>query len=48
MAAAGKLTIVQTSHVVELGGIDPEQVVTPGIFVDRIVHVPNPKQAGQA
>lgn len=48
MAAAGKLTIVQTSHVVELGGIDPEQVVTPGIFVDRIVHAPNPKRAGQA
>lgn len=48
MAAAGKLTIVQTSHVVELGGIEPEDVVTPGIFVDRIVHVPNPKQAGQA
>lgn len=48
MAAAGKLTIVQTSHVVELGGIDPEDVVTPGIFVDRVVHVPNPKQAGQA
>jgi 3-oxoadipate CoA-transferase alpha subunit len=48
MAAAGKLTIAQTSHVVELGGIDPEDVVTPGIFVDRIVHVPNPKQAGQA
>lgn len=48
MAAAGKLTIVQTSHVVELGGIAPEDVVTPGIFVDRIVHIPNPKQAGQA
>jgi 3-oxoadipate CoA-transferase, alpha subunit len=48
MAAAGKLTIVQTSHVVELGGIDPEDVVTPGLFVDRVVHVPNPKQAGQA
>jgi 3-oxoadipate CoA-transferase, alpha subunit len=48
MAAAGKLTIVQTSHVVELGAIDPEAVVTPGIFVDRVVHVPNPQQAGQA
>ncbi|MCM0021359.1 MAG: 3-oxoacid CoA-transferase subunit A [Tagaea sp.] len=48
MAAAGKLTIVQTSHVVELGAIDPEDVVTPGLFVDRVVHVPNPQQAGQA
>ncbi|MCA3264388.1 MAG: 3-oxoacid CoA-transferase subunit A [Telmatospirillum sp.] len=46
MAAAADLTIVQARHMVELGGIDPEQVVTPGLFVDRVVHVPNPKQAG--
>jgi 3-oxoadipate CoA-transferase alpha subunit len=30
--------------VVEPGGIDPEHVVTPGIFVDRIVEVASPKQ----
>jgi 3-oxoadipate CoA-transferase, alpha subunit len=41
MAAAGKLTIVQTQHVVELGELDPEAIVTPGIFVDRVVHVPH-------
>jgi len=46
MAAASDLTIVQARHIVELGSIDPEQVVTPGLFVDRVVHVPNPKQAG--
>lgn len=46
MAAASDLAIVQAHEIVELGAIDPEQVVTPGIFVDRIVHVPNPKQAG--
>lgn len=46
MAAAADLTIVQARHIVELGVIDPEQVVTPGLFVDRVVHVPNPKQAG--
>ena len=46
MAAAADLTIAQAHHIVELGGIDPEQVVTPGLFVDRVVHVPNPKQAG--
>jgi 3-oxoadipate CoA-transferase alpha subunit len=28
--------------VVEPGGIDPETVVTPGIFVDRVVEIPNP------
>lgn len=39
MATAAKLTVVQTQHVVELGEIDPEAVVTPGIFVDRVVHV---------
>ncbi|MBX6424811.1 MAG: 3-oxoacid CoA-transferase subunit A [Variibacter sp.] len=40
MAMAGKLTIVQTQHVVELGQLDPEKIVTPGIFVDRVLHVP--------
>ena len=39
MAAAGELTIVQVREVVELGEIDPEHVVTPGIFVDRVVEV---------
>jgi len=40
MAMAAKLTIVQAQHVVELGAIDPERVVTPGIFINRVVHVP--------
>jgi 3-oxoadipate CoA-transferase alpha subunit len=40
MAMAAKLTIVQTQHVVELGELDPEAIVTPGIFVDRVLHVP--------
>ncbi|MCO5162337.1 MAG: 3-oxoacid CoA-transferase subunit A [Mesorhizobium sp.] len=44
MAMAAKTTIVQASRVVEPGGIDPEHVVTPGIFVNRIVEVPNPAQ----
>ncbi|MGD9912714.1 MAG: 3-oxoacid CoA-transferase subunit A [Rhizobiaceae bacterium] len=44
MAMAAKVTIVQASLVVEPGGIDAEQVVTPGIFVNRIVEVPNPAQ----
>jgi 3-oxoadipate CoA-transferase alpha subunit len=37
MAAAASTTIVQVSEVVAAGGIDPEVVVTPGIYVDRIV-----------
>jgi 3-oxoadipate CoA-transferase, alpha subunit len=40
MATAAALTIVQTQHVAELGDIDPETIVTPGIFVNRVVHVP--------
>lgn len=44
MAMAATLTIVQASRVVAPGGIDPEHVVTPGIFVDRIIEVPDPQQ----
>ena len=44
MAMAARTTIVQASRVVEPGAIDPEHVVTPGIFVDRVVEVPNPAQ----
>jgi 3-oxoadipate CoA-transferase, alpha subunit len=40
MAAAAKLTIVQSQHIVELGALDPEKVATPGIYVDRVLHVP--------
>lgn len=40
MAAAAKLTIVQSQHIVELGELDPEKVATPGIYVNRVLHVP--------
>ena len=40
MAAAAKLTIAQAQHIVDLGVLDPEKVVTPGIYVSRVVHVP--------
>ena len=40
MATAASLSIAQVRHVVELGEIDPEMVITPGIFVDRLVEVP--------
>ena len=39
MAAAATTTIVQVDEVVALGSLDPESVVTPGIFVDRVVAV---------
>lgn len=44
MAMAAGRTIVQVSRVVEPGGIDPEAVITPGIFVDAVVEVPRPSQ----
>ena len=39
MAMAAKCTIVQVDQVVELGELDPEVIVTPGIFVQRVVKV---------
>jgi 3-oxoadipate CoA-transferase, alpha subunit len=39
MAMAGKLTIVQTHHIADLGQIVANDVKTPGIFVDRVLHV---------
>ncbi len=39
MATAADLTVVEVREFVELGALDPEHVVTPGIFVDRVVEV---------
>lgn len=39
MATAGKTTVAQVEHLVEPGTIDPDHIVTPGIFVQRIIHV---------
>lgn len=40
MAAAATTTIVQVHELVPVGGIDPEVVVTPGIYIDRVLVVP--------
>jgi 3-oxoadipate CoA-transferase alpha subunit len=42
MAMAGATTIVQTARLVEPGELDPEVIITPGIFVQRVVVVDNP------
>ena len=39
MAMAAKTTIAQVDEIVELGALDPEHIVTPGIFVKRLVQV---------
>lgn len=44
MATAAESTVVQASRVVDPGTIDPEHVITPGIFVDTIVEVAAPRQ----
>ena len=42
MCMAATTTIVQTKNLVPRGDIDPEHVITPGIFVNRIIEVSNP------
>ncbi|MEK7433067.1 MAG: CoA transferase subunit A [Cyanobacteriota bacterium] len=37
MATAGKITIVEVEEIVEIGELDPESIVTPGIYVQRII-----------
>jgi acetate CoA/acetoacetate CoA-transferase alpha subunit len=37
VAMAGDLTIVEADEIVETGELDPEEIVTPGVFVDMIV-----------
>ncbi len=44
MAAAAAVTIVQARRIVAAGEIDPEQVITPGLFVNHVVEVPDPQQ----
>jgi 3-oxoacid CoA-transferase subunit A len=41
MATAGKVTVAEVENLVEPGKIDPDHIITPGVFVKRIVHVPN-------
>jgi len=45
MAMAAKLTIAEVSEVVAVGALDPEAIVTPGIFVQRLVKIEAPRQA---
>src|SRR5689334_19351582 len=40
MATAGKITVAEVENLVQPGEIDPDHIVTPGIFVKRIIHVP--------
>ncbi|WP_279482879.1 CoA transferase subunit A [Aureimonas sp. SK2] len=44
MATAAKVTVAEVEHMVPVGSIDADGIHTPGIFVQRIVHVPNPEK----
>jgi 3-oxoacid CoA-transferase subunit A len=41
MATAARVTVAEVEHLVEPGTLDPDHVATPGLFVKRIVHVPD-------
>jgi len=41
MATAGKVTVAEVENLVEPGDIDPDHIITPGVYVKRIVHVPD-------
>ena len=41
MATAAKMTVAQVENLVEPGQINPDHIITAGVFVKRIVHVPN-------
>jgi 3-oxoacid CoA-transferase subunit A len=41
MATAGKVTVAEVENLVEPGQIDPDHIITAGVYVKRIVHVPN-------
>ena len=41
MATAAHVTVAQVENLVEPGKIDPDHIVTPGVYVQRLIHVPN-------
>ena len=43
-AACGKITVAEAEIVVQPGELDPDEIHTPGIFVHRLVHNPNPEK----
>jgi 3-oxoacid CoA-transferase subunit A len=48
MATAGKVTVAEVEHLMQPGQIDPDHIITPGVYVKRIIHVPDaPKHIEQ-
>jgi 3-oxoacid CoA-transferase subunit A len=44
MATAGKVTVAEVEHLFEPGEINPDHIVTPGVYVQRMIEVPNAKK----
>ena len=44
MATAGRVTVAEVEHLVQPGEINPDHIITPGIFVKRMIHVPGAKK----
>ena len=41
MATAGRVTVAEVEHLVQPGDINPDHIITPGVYVKRMIHVPN-------
>ena len=41
MATAGKVTVAEVEHLVQPGDIEPDHIITPGVYVQRMIHMPN-------
>jgi len=44
MATSGKVTIAEVEHLFEPGQLNPDAIITPGVFVQRMVHVPHARK----
>src|SRR5665213_3864840 len=44
MATAGKVTVAEVEHLVQPGQLEPDHIITPGIFVQRLIEVANAKK----
>jgi 3-oxoacid CoA-transferase subunit A len=44
MATAGKVTVAEVEHLLQPGEINPDHIITPGVYVQRVVHVPDAKK----
>ncbi len=44
MATAAKVTVAEVEHLVQPGKIDPDHIITPGVFVQRLVHLKHPQK----